>query len=390
MKLLMVHSDRDEMYGAVHSMLELLTNLYNIHNVEPTILVSKEGNVTEYCKKMGWKYCVTGHGNFMMGAGTKKKEFIRNTLLPIFYLKYKIKNFFALKKIEKELDIRKYDVIHTNVNVCDIGAILSRKYNIPHFWHLREFGDLDYNRIVFKKNYINYMNEHCTKFIAISNSVKEHWIKKGLDKDKIQKIYNGVEPIEYGEKKKNYKKIKCCFCGSISKAKGQYLLFEALSKISKDLLSKIEIDVIGDGPTDYVNKIKKILSENNIKNVNFLGYKKDVREMLCNYDVGFMCSFSEGFGRVTIEYMMAGICTIASDTGANTELIKDGFNGIIFKYPDINDLAQKIEFLINNVSKIYDIGTNSKEYANNNFTSEINANKIFELYKKEVGEKNEK
>ncbi len=391
MKLLMVHSDRDEMYGAVHSMLEMLTKLQEKYQVEPTLLVSKEGNVTKYCDKMGWKYCITGHGNFMMGAGTKKKEMIRNALLPVFYLKYKIKNFLALRKIERELNIKEFDIIHTNVNVCDIGAILSKKYKIPHVWHLREFGDLDYNRIVFRRKYIDFMNKNCNYFIAISDAVKNHWIKKGLDRNKVIRIYNGVEKIEYKKEEKNEGKIKCCFCGSISKSKGQHILLQALSKLNKEYLDKISIDILGDGPKEYVNSLKEYVKKNNLnKVVSFCGYKSNVRELLSKYDIGFMCSYSEGFGRVTVEYMMAGLCTIASNTGANSELIKNKETGVLFDYSNIEDLKSKIAWCINNYKEVKNIGKNSKQISLKNFTSEINSKNVFELYQKILGEKNER
>ncbi len=388
MKLLMVHSDRDEMYGAVHSMLEMLTNLNKDYGIEPVLLVSKLGNVTDYCKKNGWKYVVTGHGNFMMGAGTKKKQFIRNTLLPLFYLKYKIKNLIALKKIESSLDINDFDIIHTNVNVCDIGAILSKKYNIPHVWHLREFGDLDYNRIAFRKNYIKFMNEHCDYFIAISDAVKNHWVNKGLDENKIVRVYNGVEQIEYNDIKTNSQLLKCCFSGSISKSKGQYIMLEALNNLEEKYKKFIKVDIIGDGPSDYVRTLKKYINKNNMNSmVNFLGYQPNIRQMLNRYDIGFMCSFSEGFGRVTVEYMMAGLCTIASNTGANKELIVEDETGLFFEYPSIESLRNKIEWCIKNRKKINQIGNEAKRVSSEKYTSKNNAKNVFDIYMKIQGEK---
>ena len=156
-------------------------------------------------------------------------------------------------------------------------------------------------------------------------------------------------------------------------------------------MDKISIDILGDGPKEYVNSLKEYVKKNNLnKVVSFCGYKSNVRELLSKYDIGFMCSYSEGFGRVTVEYMMAGLCTIASNTGANSELIKNKETGVLFDYSNIEDLKSKIAWCINNYKEVKNIGKNSKQISLKNFTSEINSKNVFELYQKILGEKNER
>lgn len=383
MKILMIHQDRDELYGAVHSMMELLNHLNREHNVEPILLTSKEGNVSEYCKKMGWKYYVTGHSNFMIGANTLRKKIIRALFYPFLYLRYKLKNIRAISLAEKYINFEEIDLIHTNVNVCDIGIMLAKKHNIPNFLHLREFGDLDYNRISFRKNYIHFMNKNVEKFFAISDAVKEHWIKKGLDQNKVIRVYNGVEKPEFNGNRKENKgeSLKIVFAGSISESKGQYLLIEAMSKLDKLMLKSVNVDIIGDGPTDYVKELKKKVKKYKLEeNINFLGYQSNVRELLPDYDIGIMCSKSEGFGRVTIEYMMAGLCVIASNSGANKELIVNNENGLLFDYPDVDSLYKMLKLVISNKDIAKKIGEEAKKYALDNFTAEINAKNIYNAY----------
>ena len=37
------------------------------------------------------------------------------------------------------------DLIYSSTSVITIGYSLARKYLVPHVWHIRKFGDLDYN-----------------------------------------------------------------------------------------------------------------------------------------------------------------------------------------------------------------------------------------------------
>ena len=57
----------------------------------------------------------------------------------------------------------------------------------------------------------------------------------------------------------------------------------------------------------------------------------------------------EGFGRVTVEYMLSGLCPIVSNTGANLEIVDDKISGIVYEKGNIQDLKEKIKYCINNI-----------------------------------------
>lgn len=116
--------------------------------------------------------------------------------------------------------------------------------------------------------------------------------------------------------------------------------------------------------------------------VNFLGYQSGYSKNLSKYDCGLMCSVSEGFGRVTAEYMMAGLPVIASDTGANPELVKMHENGLLYRWDDIEDLKEKMVYISKNKKEARRMGMNGRKFAVENFTLEANADKMYELYQK--------
>ena len=96
-----------------------------------------------------------------------------------------------------------------------------------------------------------------------------------------------------------------------------------------------------------------------------------------NYNIGLMCSKKEGFGRVTVEYISAGLYVIASNTGANPEIIKKEF-GELYKYGDTKDLINKIK---NAFGKQVDINF-ARNYVAENYSSNVYANKIYIIYSK--------
>ena len=139
----------------------------------------------------------------------------------------------------------------------------------------------------------------------------------------------------------------------------------------------------GTGKKDYENYLKEYVFKHKMENIiHFRGYKSNLRELLSEYDIGMMCSRSEGFGRTTVEYMASGLITIASNTGANLELIKDGEEGFIYKYGDEDDLRNILTKVIKNYSKFDYIRNNAVNKVVREFDSKINTDKLINKYKK--------
>ena len=324
---------------------------------------------------------------FMMSLdrSSKKRRRIKTRLMPWYRIKLPFVNFFAIKQIEAKINMKEIDVIHTNINRVNIGSKLSKKYKIPHILHLREFGDLDYSCFFLDKKYIKKFNKNpYNRFVAISEIVQKEWLSKGLDPARTYVIYNGVntDNIEYNEEEREDDLIKIVFAGSLCKTKGQNQFIEALGKLDPDVQKKISVDIYGDATKEYVNSsLKPIITKNKLeKIINLKGYSNDLYKLYKDYDIGINCSKSEGFGRVTAEYMAAGLCTIASDTGANPELVSDRVTGLIYKYGDTKDLAEKLLEVINNKELLNNIKKEARKKAISDFTIKRNAKQIYELY----------
>ena len=221
-------------------------------------------------------------------------------------------------------------------------------------------------------------------FIAISNAVREHWIKKGLPSERIKRIYNIVK-VDYRSNaiKNDSNTLKLLMVGSFVPGKGHVQIIEALSKLPEDIKDKVSIDFVGAcGKTDRI-RIEKCINKYGVNdNINFLGYQNNFGEHISGYDCGVMCSISEGLGRVTIEYMLNGIPVIASNTGANPELIDDGVTGFFYKLNDIDDLCKKVMRIYDkkNDGTLIEMGKMAREISLAKFDEKKLVNEIFEVY----------
>lgn len=275
----------------------------------------------------------------------------------------------------------------SNVARDDIGMEISKRTGIPNICHIREFAELDFDCWSYRPQYVKYLNRNTGGFIAISNAVKKYWVEKGLSENKINIVYNGVDknrikPADYSTWERD-SIIRLVIVGGVIPNKGQWQAIEAICLLPEQIRKYVKLDVIGGITKEYRNKISAPLRRAGIeRNVRFLGPCNDVYDRLKNYHIGLMCSKAEGFGRVTVEYMHAGLAVIASNCGANPELIKDNTTGILYDRNRTETLTQAILTLAENRQKMLRIAKEGKAFAENRYTKEQNAKNIYKVYKK--------
>ena len=371
-------------YGEANSLLQMIEALKNIDSgLQISVILNKRIGAVDELMKIGCRVYIIPYYPFVYRMPQKKWRF------PVKYVLYGVRylysRFFAVNQLKNKLDMSNIDLIHSNSSREDLGAMLANKYKVPLIWHIREFGDLDFQTYSYRKKYIDFMNQSAVEFIAISQAVQKHWIGKGLDGDKFVQIYNGVRENDYvkNEYPQQSDVIKFVMMGSLSMTKGQHHLIKSIALLDDEVRQKVRLDIVGDGSKTYYRILEYLIDANKLTNqVRFLGYRSDFYPHIKEYDCGVMCSKSEGFGRVTAEYMMAGLPVIASDTGANPEIITDNVTGLLYRFGDDADLAEKITYLVNNVYKIEKLGKNAHMAAINKYTAEINAVNVLNEYRK--------
>lgn len=386
MKVLVI-AGKNENGGAPKSMLELVKRISDTYGVDYTVLAHKEGRITSFCRENGIACCIDGHEPIVIGRGsTGIRRFAKLILRPLFIFKARKKNMTALATAEKLLDLSKFDLIHTNSNRDGIGAMIAQKYHIPHIWHLREFGKEDYDTVFLPPYNVDYMNKTADRFIAISKAVAKAWQKKGLDAAKITHIYNGVDlsiiRSDANRDSLRCKQLKMVFTGTVCHAKGQNEIIEAIGLLSKEEQERVSVDFYGDGVPEYIDSLNKRASELGFgERIRFLGHCDDIGDRLKDYGVGIVCSRSEAFGRITPEYMAAGLITLACDTGANPELIDNGKTGFLYRRSDFKSFANLIRRILSMTEEEkLTISRLAEQYARKNFTAEKNAASIYHLY----------
>ncbi|WP_041458988.1 glycosyltransferase family 4 protein [Ammonifex degensii] len=83
-----------------------------------------------------------------------------------------------------------------------------------------------------------------------------------------------------------------------------------------------------------------------VPRVHFLGYRRDVPQILRESDLAVLTSRREGLSRFIMEAMAAGLPVVATDVRGCRDLVEHGKTGFLVKLGDVEGLAGTLERLI--------------------------------------------
>lgn len=374
-------SHTNSLDGANRSLLQLVKELRDNHNVTPIVVCLRDRQshvLTDVYAKEGIECIPVPLVKFKLVGN---KSLVAKVLLAASFLLRNLYLFYALRGV-------KFDLVHSNCSVIDMGAYLALWRRVPHVWHLREFGYEDFRmQSVFGKRYERWIYKKCEVAIAISKAIEQKF--KPLFGTRIRLIYNGILPKDESLSASHTNPVTTfCITGRLEPNKNQMEVLKACLLLKHESKCHFRLLVVGaGGNTAYTEELKKYVADNGLQDeVMFMGYRTDVPEILSQCNVGLTASTNEAFGRITVEYMMQNLAVIASDTGANPEIIRDGDTGMLYPSGDARQLADKMLALLQNRNLLMRIAANGKQRALECFSSVKNSDSIFNLYKTLVKE----
>lgn len=307
-----------------------------------------------------------------------ENDLIKNNISYKNIIFNQIKNPLNIFYITYYIFKHKFDVVHVNLFPANywvsISSIILKKLLPTKFiftehstWNSRR--KLNFLRFIER---IIYSNFH--RVVSISEEVEKNllnWLKV-KDTEKFLVIHNGVDlrknkPSLVVENN-NVKDTKTiCMIGRFTDAKDHDTLLYSTSQ-----LSNIRLLLVGEGPKEdyYKQKVKELKIEDK---VIFLGYQKNIAEIMNSVDIVVQSSNWEGFGLAAVEAMAFGKPVIASDVPGLNDIVKN--YGILFSKGNFTELTHEINNLLNNKdhykkiqqkcierSKNYDLNTTVKKY----------------------------
>lgn len=322
----------------------------------------------------------------------------------------------AKSKLEYVLTTEQPDIVHLNNFAHQISpSILHciKKFNIPTVATLHDYKLVCASYLLLSNGnicekckggkYYHCLLENCVKASrakSLLNTIEMYFHHKTLHiyhlldvvispsiflKDKVKEM--GFEKeIVYMPNFIDLNDFEPCFTwneksvvyfGRLSKEKGLFTLIDAF-----DQINRTDLKLIGDGPLR--GALESYVKNKQINNVHFLGFqsgdnlKNEIRESMA---VVLSSECYENNPGSVVEAFALGKPVVASRIGGIPELVKDGMTGYTYTTKDAGDLCKKINILLDNHSKIVEMGKTARKFVEDKFNSEKYYQRLLRVYK---------
>jgi len=264
--------------------------------------------------------------------------------------------------------------VHLTSKLVNIPVKITTVANLVERWF-----DVNPMQLCVYKKIQSKTEKTFDHFICVSDYLADHLIRQhGLDRTKINTIYNGVD-LDYYEGTPDYPKIKNEFLqrgeriligavGRLAAEKGLEYLLTAIPKVLKRF-PEARLLLVGDGPlrTD----LERIVIDLDLTGkVTFVGFRSDIKEILSSLDILVLPSLLEGFPMIILEAMAMAKPIVASDIPGIREQIIDGKNGILVPIKDSNTLAAAIINILADRKAAENVGLAARKTVDEKFSIE--------------------
>lgn len=326
--------------------------------------------------KNGWDVTIhTSKDTHTKKGGLKSSDFIQGLKVKRYYFT----KFGYLPKINWQdtdlVALHNFDIFpHFWILLYSLfQKVLGRKkfalVLTPHGGFTPEWTIFSWLQQLIKKTYHFTIGTQLINIVvdglrAVSDWERQQIISKGVNKDKVVTISNGIENEAYlNVEKLSSKEIK-----QRVKTYGRYLIqigriypiknYETTIKTLKILPEDVKFVIVGApehvlGKENYLNNLKQLAESLGLgKRVIFAGVVRGVDKYYLIKKAQMMVHMAiwESFCNVVHEGMSQGLVCIVANNTALPLLIRNGVNGFCVETKNSKQLAEKINYVLDNIN----------------------------------------
>lgn len=206
-------------------------------------------------------------------------------------------------------------------------------------------------------------------FICVSKLVYNLQYNTMFEKyrNKIFCVYNGVDTDCVRDCRKKHDTFCIGYAGRIDPSKGLMDLILALDDLK---YNNYRLIIAGDDNVQYAMTLKVLAKKKGIDNkIDWIGFQNDMSNFYGMIDVLVMPSvIKEAFGMVICESMLQGIPVIATNSGAQSEIIENNVDGYIVNANSHAELADVLDKMMLNKENVHNMGQLARAKVLTNFT----------------------
>jgi glycosyltransferase involved in cell wall biosynthesis len=286
----------------------------------------------------------------------------------------------ASKKLEKLLQEESISIVHTHILPLHIQTGFLKGGFIKKVWHVH--GAMNPKRFggAIQWFYSTLADWGADLLVPVSNAVAKHYKPR---KTPVEVLHNGAHLLQKDYPVRTYASpFKAIIAGVLVIDKGYHLAIEAIHKVRSE---GIDVDLyICGGPLegDYYKQLLSLVERLNLsKNVHFLGWRDDIRQLNSTMHFALHCySKVEACPLWVIEAQLDGLPVISTRCGGPEELIVQGQTGFLVPSSDTDALALAIKNILHSSSTLNLMSRNAYAHAEKNFTEQVFVERMRNIY----------
>jgi L-malate glycosyltransferase len=357
-KRILFYESRPEWGGAQKCELDLLISLES-ESIETYFLSSTDGPMISRIKEAGKEPTIIpindSVNRIRKGQVQSGRLFLIKQLLCM--LPHLVGVIFFI--LRNRIDIVYTSQFRSQLVIGWIGKLLGRKV----IWHIH--GEEQLDNLLGKVSVMA-----ADQIVVVADSLSKRYRALYPQKEFIV-VHNGVE-VRSSAPQKNNDTFTISMVGTLIEGKRQDLAIAACTELI-DMGYNIQLNIIGEKPPWHSANFKNFLHElaaDITSSVSFLGWIENPFDYLRQSDVLILPSDTEGLPLSIIEAMALGLPAISTNVGGVPELIEDGETGFIINQGSIDELVEKLIFLLEHPSVRERMGAQARKRYETYFTKE--------------------
>ena len=330
----------------------------------------------------------------------REKEYIDEILVKRFSALWKIAGYWITPSMLVDLERDDFDVLHAHAArsfQCDSSVLISKLRHKPSV--ITAHGSLgSYLGVdLGLRNYMLHVAHNviakrvfkaADKVIALNNFEKQHYLRIGVDINKIAIIPNGVSLSEFKKRYYNFKskyEIEgniILFVGRLAKIKGLNTLIQAFHLVKRQNFHDTRLVILGEdwGFKKSLLELRKRYHMSS--DVLLLDHptREDIVSAYHACDMVVLPSNYETFSITVLEAFACAKPIIATSVGGILEVVVSGETGCLVGPNDAEALARAMLYLLRNKNVAEKMGLSGERLVTNKFCIERVADEIENLY----------
>jgi L-malate glycosyltransferase len=297
--------------------------------------------------------------------------------------------FYQLLRLSWFLRRAKFDIVHTHdlwsnllgvpaARLAGVRAIVSSRRDLANFdWYQSK-----------RRGWLRRIQNLGGAVLVNATPIRDALIAEdGFKPEKLHVIHNGVDIEKFhasGDERDQLfpgvgrGKLIVLVGNMHTDVKGHPWLIASAPAVVRDFPSARFV-LAGDGEQRprFEQQVAKLGLEQNFL---FLGRRTDIPKILACCDIAVLPSRAEGLPNAVLEYMAAGLPTIASRVGGNGELIEDGVTGLLVPSEDSAALSDALLAVLRDPELARRMAQDGREFTIRNFSFERLVREVDGLY----------